>query len=335
MVGGAPPQDGGSGATLCGADNRVASNDGRVGRIGMGGCTAWLFSNGAVLTAGHCADFDPDEGGPMLPDGVLDLAGVVQFNVPVSQADGTTVAAHADNQYPINVTNVQWRFDGAGQGLGKDWAVFGLDPNANTSQRAHVLQGFFRGTLDIPANNATVRVTGFGTDSTPAGTTGGPNAQNQTNQTHAGPYTGETASGADIRHSYSVDTEGGNSGSPIIWEDINFTIGIHTNGGCTTTGGANNGTSFEVDALEAALQNFPGPNARYVDIVARTNTFDGSIFRPYNNVSDAVFTVPSGGIVSIVRGTYTRNAGNTFAGARRLNRPMTLVAPVGTVSIGD
>lgn len=329
---------GGSGTsaeTLCGNDDRVASTDNRVGRLFAEGCTAWLVSNGAVLTAGHCTDLDPDRSGPLLPDGILDLAGPFELNVPASQADGTIVAANPNDQYPVNTSRVTWRFDGEGQGLGKDWSVFAVNPNSNTRQIPHIAGGFFRMTREIPSNGVTVRITGFGTDNTPVGSTNGFNAQNQTNQTSTGAYNGETASGADIRHRYAVDSEGGNSGSPIIWEANGFTIGIHTNGGCTSTGGENIGTSFEVDALETALQNFQGTNTFYVDIAAVTNTFNGTIFSPFNNVSDAVFWVPAGGTVSMVRGSYVKEAGNTFAGNRRITKAMRLVAPVGAVRIGD
>ena len=58
--------------SICGDyDNRVPSNDPRAGRLFFGGCTGWLISNGAALTAGHCGK----------PDG--DLSGVImEFNVP-------------------------------------------------------------------------------------------------------------------------------------------------------------------------------------------------------------------------------------------------------------
>jgi hypothetical protein len=76
-----------SAAASC-PDRRVSSADPRVGRLihPVGGgftiCTAWLVSNGSLVTAGHCADGDPDQLGPMLPDGVLDFntATLVEFN---------------------------------------------------------------------------------------------------------------------------------------------------------------------------------------------------------------------------------------------------------------
>jgi hypothetical protein len=196
--------------TLCGDDDRVASNDARVGRtnvINTAGatsnpfCTAWLVSNGALLTAGHCVDSDPDSSGPMLPDGVPDTGfvnGVVEFNVPASLSNGTTVFASPNDQYPIDT--FAWRFDGAGQGLGKDWAVFFAQANSNTNLLPHLAQrAFFRMSSEIPAVNQILRVTGFGTDITPVGTGGGRNAQNQTLQTATGTFTGESSNGADGR----------------------------------------------------------------------------------------------------------------------------------------
>jgi V8-like Glu-specific endopeptidase len=311
--------------TLCGGDDRVASTDSRVGRIN--GCTAWLVSNGAVLTAGHCADFDPDQGGPLLPDGVLDLAGVMEFNVPASQADGQTVMADPADQYPIDTNSVTWRFDGTGEGLGKDWAVFAVNPNSG-GQRAHFAQGFFRMMDSQPGNGSTIRITGYGIDETPAGSTGARNAQNRTLQTDTGTYEGESSSGSDIWHDYRVDTEGANSGSPIIWESTGLALGIHTNGGCDSGGGGENtGTSFKVGALYNALRDFPGPNAIYVDANTPTSTPVGTVYHPYPTVSAGAAVVPPGGILSIVTGSYNESL--------TISTPMIIDTPVGAVRIGQ
>lgn len=315
--------------SLCGVDNRVASTDGRVGRLFFGGCTAWLISNGRLLTAGHCADFDTDQGGPLLPDGVLDLSGVVEFNVPPSLPNGTTVAADPDDQYPINTSSVVWRFDGEGQGLGKDWAVFTVNVNSNTGLTPFQAQGgFFRTTNGNPSAGNTIRITGMGLDNTPAGSTGNRNAQNFTNQTSTGGYVGENISGNDIWHRYAVDTTGGNSGSPIIWNSNGFTIGIHTNAGCASDGsGANSGTSFEVNALETAIDNHPGSATIYADKVRFGAAEDGTIYHPHDTITEAVTTVPAGGKISIVTGTY--NDTGLFT------KQMFMVAPVGSALIGQ
>ena len=319
---------------LCGADDRVASSDGREGRISTlstgpwAFCTAWLVSNGAVLTAGHCADADPDNAGPMLPDGVLDWTNntIVEFNVPTSTISGTVSFAAPRDQYPVDINSVVWRFDGQDQGLGKDWAVFGLNRNSNTNRWPHPAQGFFRMTYQIPAGGSTIRVTGYGVDTTPAGATGGENAQTRTNQTSTGSYDANHSSGADVWHTYAVDTTGGNSGSPILWENNGFTLGIHTNGGCTATGGNNAGTGFGVLALQQAIQHFPGPDRWYVDKVSISSFKTGFVMEPFQAIGPAITAAGSGHTVSIVTGHYNETM--------TINKKVTLEAPVGAVIIG-
>ena len=315
--------------TLCGADSRVASTDNRVGRIS--GCTAWLISNGAVLTAGHC--------GP--------VSGVFEVNVPPSSAGGVPVASAPADQYPIDTSHRT----SVNNGNGDDYTVFDLLPNSSTGTSAHLRFGFFRITREAPAAGATIRITGFGVDNTPAGpianccatdsngdcTHPNCNAQSRTLQTATGPYVSETGSGTDVAHNYQVDSEPANSGSPIIWNANGFTIGIHTHGGCTSGGGgSNSGTSFENNNLEALLQGWLGSNTRYVDVVQPPNApaETGNIFQPYNTVTEAVNTVVSGGRIAIVEGSYTRAAGNTMTmGAD--GKSYLVLAPVGTVTIGN
>jgi len=316
--------------SLCGADGRVASTDNRVGRIS--GCTAWLVSNGAVLTAGHC--------GP--------VSGVFEVNVPASSASGVAVASAPEDQYPIDLT----RRTSVDNGKGDDYTVFGLLPNTTTGTRAHLRFGFFRMTREAPAAAATIRVTGFGVDNSPNGpvanccatdsvgncTHPNCNAQNRTLQTASGPYVGETVTSAtDIFHSYQTDTEPANSGSPVVWNVNGFTIGIHTHGGCTSAGaGDNDGTSFENTNLESLIAVFPGANTRYVDVVQPPNApaENGTIFQPFNTVTEAVASVVSGGRIAIVEGSYTKLNGNTMTMGTG-GKSFTVLAPVGTVTIGN
>ena len=123
-----------------------------------------------------------------------------------------------------------------------------------------------------------------------------------------------------------MDTTGGNSGSPVIWG--NYTIGIHTNGGCNSNGtGANSGTSFEVNALETAIDNHPGSNTVYADKISYGATENGTIYHPYDTVNEAVGIVPVGGKVSVVAGVYSDTG--------VYSKQMLMVAPVGSAVIGD
>jgi hypothetical protein len=72
-----------------------------------------------------------------------------------------------------------------------------------------------------------------------------------------------------------------------------------------------------------------------VDVVAYPNApaENGTIFQPFNTVTEAVTAVVSGGRISIVEGSYTRAAGNTMImGAD--GKSFAVEAPVGTVTIG-
>jgi hypothetical protein len=214
-------------------------------------------------------------------------------------------------------------------------------------------------TRELPGGGGATRVTGCGLDNSPVGsqpmvcgnfdsmgncTHFGLNAQNQTLQTATGTFISEIGSGGTISLRYSVDTEPANSGSPIIWEANGFTIGIHTAGGCTSSGGGSNtGTSFELDALETAIATVPGQapaipvaNIRYLDSITaplpngQVNALeDGTVFQPHDTLAEAVNAVPAGGLLSIVAGNYSAS------GARTITKAMTITAPVGTVLLGN
>ena len=59
-----------------------------------------------------------------------------------------------------------------------------------------------------------------------------------------------------------ISLQGGNSGSPVIHEETGHAIGVHTHGGCSSTGGNNKGTRIDrsefkshVDALLAVADD--------------------------------------------------------------------------------
>ena len=215
----------------CGAnDDRLPSTDPRAGRILPIGCTGWLIDDCSecYLTAGHCS-------GNM---------SVVEFNVPASTAGGGLNHPSPDDQYAVDASSIQ---SNGGQGVGDDWAYYGTFPNSNTGLDAGQAQGstYILGTAPSVAGND-IRITGFGVDSTPS-------SRNQTQQTQVGPF--QVNNGSHL--GYETDTEGGNSGSPVIWEQTGEAIGIHTHGGCSSNG-YNSGTSLSHPGLQAALANPQG-----------------------------------------------------------------------------
>ncbi len=221
--------------SIClGTDDRELSNDPRVARIAPIGCTGWIIDdcNNCFLTAGHCTGSGSQ---------------VVQFNVPLSNPNGSWNNPHPDDQYPIDQSSMQ---SNGGQGVGNDWAYFGAFPNSNTGLRPVEAQGSsFQLIAPPPVSGQPIRITGYGTVSSPV-----PGTWNSVQKTHVGPFAIRNGN----RIGYTTDTTGGNSGSPVILESTGQAIGIHTHGGCNSGGGANNGTSYLNPGLQDALANPQG-----------------------------------------------------------------------------
>jgi hypothetical protein len=218
--------------TICDEDDdRVLSADPRVGRTAPGGCTAWLFNDrqNCLLTAGHCAA----------------SAQVMLFNVPVSNSDGSYNQPPPEDQYPIDQSSMQF----SNNGVGDDWCYFGCFNNSNTGLSPFEAQddSFI---LELPqavSGGDLIRITGHGTTSAPVDP-----SFNGAQKTHTGPYSSLT--GTTLR--YRTDTTGGNSGSPVIFENDGTAIGIHTHGGCSDGGaGSNAGTGSNRAELQTALAN--------------------------------------------------------------------------------
>jgi V8-like Glu-specific endopeptidase len=297
--------------SLCGSDDRVSSFDPREGRVRPVGCTGWIVSNGAHLAAGHCTN------------GTGNNMQFIEFQVPASLCDGTIQNADPNDQYPIDATSIAF----TNGGIGNDWTVYGCFPNTNTGRLpAHAQEGFFRMTRDVLPTDVTI--TGYGVDSTPPGCTSGRNDDNQTQQTNSGTFLQEVTQGpSDVYLEYTVDTTGGNSGSAVIVLGTGMTLGIHTHAGCNPPNDGNHGTSFENDNLENAAQVFPALNTVYVDAGHTASLKEGTVFRPYDLLADAVASATSGATLSIVTGSYSE--------PMTINTAMTLTAPVGIVIIGQ
>ncbi len=218
--------------TICDVvDDRQLSTDVRVGRTAPGGCTAWLFNDrtNCMLTAGHCAS----------------STSVIQFNVPLSNPNGTYNHPGPEDQYPVDPASKQFVNDT----IGNDWCYFGCFENSNTGLAAFEAQGdSFQLVLPQPVSQGDqIRITGHGTVSSPVNP-----ALNGAQKTHVGPHF--SFSGSTL--GYRTDTTGGNSGSPVIHENQGTAIGIHTHGGCSSGGGGNNsGTGANNPGFMMALAN--------------------------------------------------------------------------------
>jgi len=220
--------------SICGnTDDRVLSSDPRCARVAPVGCTAWMIDDcgHCFLSAGHCdgSNFQ-----------------TLQFNVPLSTSSGAWQYPPPSDQYAVDLSSIQG--SGGNTAIGNDWMHFGVFDNSTTGLSPFEANGGQTFTL-LPAptpTGSTLRVTGYGTVEAPVSPT-----WRSVQKTHTGAFTNNTGT----RIQYTVDTTGGNSGSPVILDGSNQTIGIHTNAGCSATGGANNGTASDNQDLQTAIAN--------------------------------------------------------------------------------
>ena len=220
---GIPPE------SQCGpTDDRVLSYQSATARLISIGCTSWIIPNGKMATAGHCLDGSG--------------ATVVEFNVPLSTPGGTLQHPGPEDQYSVDVTTKIF----TNGGIGNDWGVFEVFPNSVTGLMPKEAQNAYWPLVQDLGPDS-IRITGYGVDYNDPTYT-------QVQQTHIGPNAG--SSGTTMR--YVTDTEGGNSGSPVIDGLTNVAVGVHTHGGCSTSGGNNNGTSLFHAAFWAAVDQGSG-----------------------------------------------------------------------------
>ena len=196
------------------SDRRELSQDPRVARLIQpdairGYCTAWLANDGTpvalnnkgLFTAGHCA-----------PDGGM----VVEFNVPLSNDDGTVNHPSPEDQYAVDVDSIWNGYRGI------DAAYFGCHPNTETGKTPFEAQGAFYQVADAVQTVAgqSIRVTGYGASEGVM-----PPSWNAVQKTQADEYIRRDSNGMVRYRTYAT---GGNSGSPVFDEDAQRAIGIHT-----------------------------------------------------------------------------------------------------------
>ena len=223
--------------SICGTtDDRVLSYEDRDARAIPIGCTAWIINdpNHTFLTAGHCA-------------GSADDIEVIEFNVPLSDSNGNIQHPGPEDQYASDPESLQSYYSQ----IGDDWAYFGCFPNTETGLTPYQAQDDFYVLSNAApiVNGQDITICGYGV--TYSGT---PATYNQAQKIHTGPYA--ALDGTAI--GYQTDTSGGNSGSAVLNEATGEAIGIHTNAGCSESGGENWGCAIHNSGLQNALANPQG-----------------------------------------------------------------------------
>jgi V8-like Glu-specific endopeptidase len=206
----------------------IYTNPGNVS--GVRWCTGTLIGGNLFLTAGHC--FDQDAGAWELPrvngsDDVISSEEIatnmhVNFNY---QVDPNGVL-RPEQQFAVEEL-IEYRLGNL------DFGILRLagDP--------HLTFGTCQVATDDPQQGDPICIIGH-----PAGVP---------KRIEAGAVS--ALSGSQIRYN-DIDTLGGNSGSAVLLSPGGTVVGVHTNGGCTTTGGFNFG--MRISNLLAASPTLSG-----------------------------------------------------------------------------
>lgn len=221
-------------------DTRDFTNDTRQGRYiydnPNGCCTAWMIDddNFCFLSAGHCSDVGK---------------GLVEFNVPLSAADGTLIHPDPKDQYIVDQESMQTKYNFESY---NDWRYFGVFENSETGLTPIEAYGGryykLQRTREYPQPGTALRITGYGENES------FPKEHRRVLKTAVGTFKTESD---DWMLSYRVDTSNGNSGSAIYNIETGYAIGIHTLGGCSSfsAGSSNSGVDIFAPPLQNALAN--------------------------------------------------------------------------------
>lgn len=184
---------------ICGADDRVQTNEQWSCRLMSVGCTASVFTtNSCLVSAGHCITSNL----------------VAQFNVPNSNSSCGTVNPPVADQFPVTSTQ---QING---GVGNDWSVLRTGTNS-LGQRPFQRYGKLRRIAPSIAGVSTaIGMWGYGLDTTCV--------RSQTQQFSGGPITLVTGS----TYEFTADVRGGNSGSGLMKDGRIIGVVTHCRTGC-------------------------------------------------------------------------------------------------------
>ncbi|MFN8344164.1 MAG: T9SS type A sorting domain-containing protein [Spirosomataceae bacterium] len=293
--------------------------------------TGWIAPNGAIVTSQKVA-YDINYKG----------FDVIEFNVPLSVA--TTVQHPApQDQYPVEYRNTdgyqQFKFMGdINRPFRAHWGVVEALPNGTGLRPGERGQEYFR----IATNPSNYTIDAMGdvpvdllhyASQLPFGNLAGLGTHRtlqltQTallkQHTHLAPPENADFADRDLFVLYNMPPfTGSHEGAPIAYEGSNVAIGVHNE---IEENNPAYGLGFRDDDFRNGLARFFSNNVAFVDPEGLYDPGTGEIHKPFRTENKAARDAPAGAQVYFARGEYY--------GPSTFNRPMTLRAPVGKVTMG-
>lgn len=212
---------------ICDVDDRLPTEERWTGRLMPVGCTASMYNtSGCFVSAGHCMGF----------------AFVQQFQVPLSNPDGSLQHPGPEDQYMVRESSIAF----INGGVGLDWGYFTCFANTETELTAIEAQGDYRPIATELPDEFPVEIVVVGYGVAEVG------ELSQAQKRGVGALAGiESGFGSQEPAWYHrVDTTGGNSGSSITYNDKIIGIVSHCTTDCPNIGTLINQSDF-VDARSA------------------------------------------------------------------------------------
>ena len=216
---------------ICLKDDRTPSVNNRIARTlksfdSRNGCTSTLIGPNCFLTAGHC----------------LKNINITQFNVPKS------IETEIQHSLVEDTYKFKKRYGHKNQGRGRDWLIYSTQRNSITGEHPGDLYGWYETDRNFPDLEFGIHIEGYGLDRK--------SHLNHTLQKSFGRIVKFNPQTRNLHH--TADTLGGSSGSAIITIGNDKIVGIHTHGGCNSSGpfikSGNSGTMiYGNDALKRAI----------------------------------------------------------------------------------
>ncbi|MBO0930859.1 T9SS type A sorting domain-containing protein [Fibrella aquatilis] len=300
--------------------------------------TGWIAPNGAIVTAYRMYDYyfypDPYD--------------VIEFNVPPSLG-GTVMHPAPQDQYPLKNRNlprsslVYFKDEpkASGHFFWYGWVIFEPLPNGTGLRPGERQQEYFR----IAENPGNFTIDAKGSGNIPVdifhyGNVNGDNLEGrtiyrtlqllETSLLKQNEYL-EAGGNGDRDRFLLYNTPlfiGSDDGAPVTYAGSNVAIGIHNEqaGVISGFGFPGHGLGFRDEAFRNEVSDFYASNSVYVDPEGLYDPGTGEIHKPFRTQNQAATDAPAGAQVYFARGEYY--------GPANFNRPMTLRAPVGKVTMG-